>query len=132
MKALGRIGCSAMILMAFLASAVRAEQKPAANAAKGPEGTWKGTINAGGQELRLVVRISKKDDGSLTGKLDSPDQGANDMPIEDVSWKDGKFRFELKVVKASYEGKVNESKSEVTGDWKQSGQTIPVTFKREK
>jgi hypothetical protein len=132
MKAFGRIGCSTLILTVFLASAAHAEQKSAAKAAKGPEGTWKGTINAGGQELRLVVRVSKKSDGSLTGKLDSPDQNANDLPIEDVTWKDGKFSFELKVVKASYEGKVNESGSEVAGDWKQSGQTIPVTFKREK
>ena len=82
--------------------------------------------------MATVVRISKKSDGSFTGKLDSPDQGANDLPIEGVTWKDGKFAFALKEVNATYEGKVTETRSEVTGDWKQSGQTIPLTFKREK
>jgi len=130
MNALGKIGCG-IILTGFLVSALLAQQKSEAKSGKGPEGTWRGSIKAGNVDLRIVVRISKKSDGSLTGKLDSPDQGAKDLPIEDVNWKDGKLRFALKVANASYEGKVNESESEVTGDWKQSGQSLPLKFKRD-
>src|SRR5262245_43131533 len=116
MRAFGKIGWGAVIFTAFVASAVHAQQK-SEKSPNGPEGTWKGTIIAGEQKLRIVVRISKKSDGSFTGKLDSPDQGANDLPIEGVTWKDGKFAFALKEVNATYEGKVTETRSEVTGEW---------------
>jgi hypothetical protein len=129
MNALGRMSC---VVLAGLLASVWTAQQSRAEPAKGPEGTWRGTIKAGDADLRLVVHISKKPDGTLTGKLDSLDQGAKDLPIEDVTWKDGKFRFALKVVNATYEGKVNESGSEVTGNWEQGGHTLPLTFKRAK
>ena len=36
-------------------------------------GEWKGTLSAGGQELHLVLHVSKNDSGSLTATLDSVD-----------------------------------------------------------
>lgn len=132
MIALGKTAHGGLVITGFLALSALAVQGADAKPVDGAAGTWKGTINAGGQELHLVVHISKKADGSLTGTLDSPDQGAKDIPIEDITWKDGKFGFALKAIKASYEGKANDSGSEVTGEWKQSGQSLPLTLKREK
>jgi hypothetical protein len=129
MNALGRKSWGGIVLAGILAATLTAQQLQA-EPAKGPEGTWRGTIKAGNVNLRLVVHVSKKPDGSLTGKFDSLDQGAKDLPIQDVSWKDGRFRFALKVANATYEGKVNENESEVAGDWKQGGQSLPLTLKR--
>lgn len=39
-----------------------------------PDGDWKGTLEAAGTKLDLVLHISSKD-GALGATLDSPDQG---------------------------------------------------------
>src|SRR5687768_776228 len=48
--------------------------------AKDFAGTWQGTLEAGGQKLRLVVTVTKSEAGAYSGKLDSVDQGAT-VPI---------------------------------------------------
>jgi pimeloyl-ACP methyl ester carboxylesterase len=99
-------------------------------AARNLEGLWQGTLKVGAIELRLVLHISAEAGGGFTGTLDSPDQGAKDLPIDEVTSKDAEVRLELKGVKASFEGKWNADGSEIAGNWKQSGQSFPVTFQR--
>ena len=48
-------------------------------------GDWQGTLKAGEAELRLVLHITKADDGSWKGTLDSVDQGANGIPVTTIS-----------------------------------------------
>src|SRR5581483_11664341 len=103
------LAAAALAVLTF----VRADDK--APAGKGIGGTWLGALKVGGQELRLVVRVGKKPDGTFTGSLDSIDQGAKELAIEDVTLKDGQFRFELKVGKAVFEGKLKEDGSEIVG-----------------
>src|SRR5262249_22781878 len=52
--------------------------------AKGLEGSWQGTLDAGGQKLRLALTISKSADGVYSGKLDSLDQGST-IPIDTIT-----------------------------------------------
>ena len=59
----------------------------------GIEGNWLGTLDAGGVKLRLVLKVSKAPDGSLSAKLDSPDQGAKDLPIDTIAQKDKTISF---------------------------------------
>ena len=49
-----------------------------------PDGDWKGTIDAAGTKLDLVLHISSKD-GALNATLDSPDQGATGLAIDSIS-----------------------------------------------
>ena len=99
--------------------------------AKGIEGYWEGVLKVGaGMELRMGVKVVKKDDGSLSGTLDVPQQGAKDLKLEDVKFKDSKFSFEFKTGKGSYEGKLNKGASEIEGRWKQSGLDFELIFKR--
>ena len=44
------------------------------------EGSWLGTLQTGGVELRIVFHISQDSVGVLTATLDSPDQGATGIP----------------------------------------------------
>ncbi|MBK9436544.1 MAG: hypothetical protein IPN51_00860 [Chloracidobacterium sp.] len=43
--------------------------------AKGIEGTWNGTLDAGSAKLRLVVTVTKSEAGVYTGSFESVDQG---------------------------------------------------------
>lgn len=91
-------------------------------------GNWQGTLNAGPQELRLVLHIVKNEDGSLKGTIDSVDQGANGIPVSALTLKDSNLNLVVDAVHASYEGTVKGS-AEIDGIWTQ-GQPFPLRFKR--
>jgi uncharacterized protein len=107
-----------------------ASRLPAQDAPKTPkvEGVWLGTLKVDDQELRLGFTVTAKD-GKLTATLNSIDQGADGIPIKEVTIQDGTVRFALPAIKASFEGKINKEATEIAGEWKQSG-TYPLTLKR--
>ena len=94
------------------------------------EGIWEGKLKVPGAELRIVFNISKNSDGILTATLDSPDQGATGIPVEEVIFKDNTLRLEVKSVGAVFEGKVSEDFLVIEGELKQSGGAFPLTVKR--
>jgi len=69
-------------------------------------------------------------DGSLSAKLDSLDQGAKDLPISMVRQSGLKVALELGMLDAAYDGTLKADGSEVTGEWKQRGAALPLTFRR--
>ncbi|MEA2087125.1 MAG: alpha/beta fold hydrolase [Candidatus Caldatribacteriota bacterium] len=94
------------------------------------EGIWEGKLKVPGIELRIVFKISKNQDGTLTATLDSPDQGVTGIPVEEVIFKDNTLRLNVKSVGGVYEGKVSEDFLVIEGEWRQSGGAFPLTLKR--
>lgn len=92
------------------------------------EGSWHGTLDAG-QKLRLVLTVSKSPDGAYSGKVDSLDQGAT-IPIEVIKVNGDSVRLELQTVAGVFEGKLNATSSELTGQFSQGDSVLPLTFKR--
>src|SRR3954471_22916682 len=93
-------------------------------------GTWEGTLDAGTARLKLVLHIDAPKNGALNGRLDSPDQGATDLPIDSLAFANNTLRFEMKSLGATYEGKLASDGNQITGDFKQGGVPFPLTFKR--
>ena len=104
-------------------------QTPAAQA-QGLEGIWQGTLDAGGAKLRLVLKVSKKSDGTFSATLDSPDQGATGIPLDVITLTGAAVRFELKSAGGVYEGTLNKEGTAITGQWKQGPTTLPLTLER--
>jgi len=94
------------------------------------EGIWQGVLKTSGIELRIVFKISKKLDGTLTATLDSPDQGAKDIPVYEVTLENDSLRIDVKAVHGIYEGKVAADELTIDGKWKQSGMSIPLQLKK--
>jgi uncharacterized protein len=93
------------------------------------DGTWQGTLEAGGVKLRLVLHLITTKDG-LAGSLDSPDQGSMGLPVSTAK-RDGPFlTLELKVVSGRFEGTIVKDLSTIQGTWTQSGHSLPLVFKR--
>src|SRR5882762_4810824 len=78
-------------------------------------GNWKGTLEVGSVKLRLMFKISKDTAGALTARMDSLDQGARDMPVDTVTFKDGTLRMELKSISGIYEGTLDKAGNKATG-----------------
>ena len=97
--------------------------------AKDFDGSWQGTLDAGGAKLRLALTITKSDAGVYSGKLDSLDQGAT-IPIETITVNGDAVRWEIKSPAIVFEGTLNKERTELTGTFTQSEQQFPLTLKR--
>ena len=73
-------------------------------AAKGIEGLWQGTLKVPGGELRVVFHINKAANGKLAATLDSPDQGARGIAVEECTFRNGKLTLAVKTISGGYEG----------------------------
>lgn len=93
-------------------------------------GRWEGSLAGGAAELHVVVRISKSAAGAATGFLDSPDQGASDIPIRAVLLKEGKLRFTVPGVGGAFQGALSSDGATLEGEWRQLGQTTPLVLKK--
>ena len=124
----GSLICLALIMASSVGMIGFAQQQD--TSASGIEGIWEGKLKVPGTELRIVFNISKNSDGTLTATLDSPDQGATGIPVEEVIFKDNILHLEVKSAGGVFEGKVSEDFLVIEGDWKQSGQALPLTINR--
>lgn len=92
-------------------------------------GDWQGTLKVGPAELRLVLHITKGDNGALKATLDSIDQSANGIPVSSISLKESQLDLTIDAVNGAYKGKVNSEGTVITGTWTQT-QPLPLEFKR--
>jgi uncharacterized protein len=94
-------------------------------------GDWNGALSAGGTSLRLVVHFSQDKDGKLSGTMDSLDQaGANGIVITTLTFTPPDVHFDILSISGTFDGKLSKDNSEIAGDWKQAGQSLPLTLKR--
>lgn len=118
--AIGMLLLSVLLFVAFLL----------ANADQGVEGVWLGTLSFSGTELRIVFKIVKNPEGKLTATMDSPDQGAKDIPVEEVVFQNGHLHLDAKSINGFFEGDMKEDNSTIEGQWSQGGISLPLTLKR--
>jgi hypothetical protein len=94
------------------------------------EGIWQGVLKVQSSELRIVFKISPTPEGKLTATLDSPDQGAKDIPVSDVAFENGNVKIEVKSIFGAYTGKLESDNATITGEWKQGAAALPLILKR--
>jgi len=100
------------------------------SAGRGLEGFWQGTLNIADVKLRLVLKLVPASDGTFAGTLDSPDQGALNLPLDTVTLKNQSVHLRMARLQGAYQGMLNEDGSAITGSWKQRGRSLPLTFTR--
>lgn len=88
-------------------------------------GSWKGDIDVQGMKLPFILNI-KKDGNSYSSTVDSPKQGAKDIPVDKTDFTDGELSFEQQALGASYKGKFSNGKIE--GTFRQGNFSVPLTF----
>jgi len=93
-------------------------------------GVWNGTLAAGPASYRLKLKITRAATGAATGTIESMDQGAKDIPLSAITCKEGAIHFEARGIGASYNGTLSPAGVILTGTWRQSGQSLPLEFKK--
>lgn len=90
---------------------------------------FEGTLDLGTVKLRLVLEIVPSG-SEWVGRLDSPDQGASNVPIDEVTRTGRALRFVMRAIDARFEGTLSEDERELVGSWSQRGKTWPLEFRR--
>src|SRR5687767_9422126 len=96
-----------------------------AHAQPGFTGTWKGKLAA--FDLTLVFNIVAKDD-KMVATMDSPDQGANNIPCESVVINGNSITISVTVVGGNYTGTLSADKKTIDGKWNQGGGSFDLVL----
>jgi pimeloyl-ACP methyl ester carboxylesterase len=100
--------------------------------AKSLAGNWEGVLAIGETKLRLVLKVSVTETGSMSAVMDSLDQpNSNNLQVDTISFQDNTLRFEMKALRVLYEGRLNQSGSEVVGTFTQAGGSFPLIFRKQ-
>lgn len=105
------------------------EVKASPAVAKEFTGTWEGAIDAGGQTLRLTLKLSNGADGAQ-GVMVSVDQGGVEIPVTTIDQKGPKLNLKVRAVGGEYDGSIDKEGSRLTGMWTQAGNTLALEFKK--
>lgn len=126
------------LLLASAGSGAAQAVQPAATSSAAPvqtfpeaftEGAWIGDLGAGGDSpLRIVLRLRKTATGGITGTMDSPDQGVDGLPVDEVSTKDSEVLARVNAVNGLFRGKLSAEGKEWRGTWSQ-GLPLPLTLR---
>ena len=93
------------------------------------EGYWKGELDTGFQKLKMGFTISKTEDGAYSATWEVPNQGAFDIPVEEIIVQENRLQITLPAsLNASYSGTLKEGCIE--GEFTQNGMTQPLKLEK--
>lgn len=88
------------------------------------DGSWRGELTLGQIKLPLVFHFSEMPDGKTLCTLDSPSQGAKDIPAEVVFCISDSIILTINAIGASYTGRVADDV--IVGVFRQQGYEFPL------
>jgi fermentation-respiration switch protein FrsA (DUF1100 family) len=95
-----------------------------------PEGSWGGILKISSAQLKVIFNISKNTSGNLTATLDSPDQGAYGIAVNEIEVKDDSIKFIVKLINGFYKGKYISDSLMISGVWNQAGMSLPLVLRK--
>jgi uncharacterized protein (TIGR03435 family) len=114
------------------AQAAPATAAPASGAPFNPKdvvGDWQGTLHAG-QDLRLVLKVTKDDKGAYKAIFYSIDQGGQPLPVDSVTLDGSSVKLAIKLISGTYEGKLGADGKSIEGSWSQGPNPLPLALAR--
>ncbi len=90
------------------------------------QGTWKGSLDAGVQKLTIVFHFKNNAEGKPTCTLDSPDQGAKDIPATVLLSTADSVSVDIPVIGGSYRGRI--SGNSIRGTFTQGPASLPLNL----
>jgi len=91
---------------------------------------WEGKLCFGTTTLKVVLKSSLKEDGTREAFLDSPDQGAYNIPASSVTITDDSVKFEVSSIGAYYTGEIKKDSMTAVGKFKQGMANLDLLLKK--
>jgi pimeloyl-ACP methyl ester carboxylesterase len=113
---------TAIMLMEYSSAQVSIDRKTLT-------GSWLGKIAVGAIELRMVFNININEKDSLIATMDSPDQGAKNIPVGGVLLMGDSLTIKAENLRAEYKGTI-VSDTTLHGTWTQGGRSFPLNMRK--
>jgi len=68
-------------------------------------GKWNGALKVHGTQIRVIFNVTETDNG-FSSTMDSPDQGAKDIPVTKTTFENSKIKFEVSNLMMAYNGEL--------------------------
>ena len=93
------------------------------------EGSWEGTLDAGAQKLRLLLKLANgAGGGPATGTLVSIDQGNVEIPAAAIVQDGPRLKVLVPSIAGTYAGELKDGL--LAGTWTQGPGTYPLTLRK--
>lgn len=89
---------------------------------------WTGILNAGGQKIELRLHLIQNPDKTYSSNWDVPAQKAMGITSSKTQLENNQLSIEIKMIGASYTGKINAEGNAIEGSWGQSGMIFPLNM----
>jgi hypothetical protein len=91
-------------------------------------GDWHGTLTSpAGMMLRVGLTLKAKAGGGYEGSLTSPDQGPDEIPLDQAKVEAGTLNFSIAAIQGSYSGRWDAGRKAWVGQWTQ-GSSVPLVL----
>lgn len=94
-------------------------------------GTWNGVLDVQGTKLTVVFHVKLSEKGELKSTMDSPDQGAQGIPVDTTTYKEGKLILQMVSIDGKFEGLLKDDGKVLEGKWSQLGSSLPLILKKD-
>lgn len=95
-------------------------------------GYWNGALSSGGTKvLTSGLQFRPAPCGQVYVTLDSPDQGANDLPITAISLVGDSLFFQMEYLDGAFRGTVSADRTQIAGTWTQSGNVLELELAKD-
>jgi hypothetical protein len=103
----------------------------ALSAEDGPRGHWTGTIDVPGHPLAVEIDLDKAANGWI-GSISIPDQGASGLPLEAITFANGKCSFRIKGApgEPTFGGVLSADGKTLSGEFTQEGGSMHFSVSR--
>jgi uncharacterized protein (TIGR03435 family) len=99
------------------------------NPSQGLAGTWQGLIHFN-RDFRMVIKISKTDDGAYKAVAYNIDVGGEGFPANKITLDGSSVNMAFTAIGASYQGKLSPDGNTMTGNWTQGPNPLPLVLTR--
>ncbi|WP_235297517.1 alpha/beta hydrolase family protein [Portibacter marinus] len=92
-------------------------------------GDWEGDLEVQGTTLKIIFHITEED-GIYVSTLDSPNQGAFDIEMDETTYEDGKLVIKNKKMSMETTATYLASEDKITGSFNQGPMKLPLELTR--
>ncbi len=92
-------------------------------------GSWLGKIEAGAVQLRIIFNLSLTENDSLIATLDSPDQGAKNIKLGNVTLTGNTLKISAPALMIEYTASIKNDTA-MEGTWTQGGNSLTLNLNK--
>lgn len=109
-----------LIILALVATGLQAQKIT---------GDWYGLLEVQGTQLKIIYHIEQNNE-VLTSTMDSPDQNATGLPIDETTLLNNELFLNAKSMGITYRGIVNKNMDTIRGSFVQGAVELPLILTR--